>query len=113
MTNAFTKISLALFSILVLSVSCKKNSVEKVTKTVLITATSWKFESAGIDINGDGTVDSPLPSGILETCATDNVITFKSDKTGVVDEGPTKCSTTDPQMLPFNWEFTNDESEIT
>lgn len=82
------------------------------TKTDLITASPWKFSQAGIDNNGDGTIDIFLPPGILQACATDNILTFNKDKSGIVDEGATKCSTATPQMVPFTWSFLNNETEI-
>jgi hypothetical protein len=112
-TNHSLKISLALLTCMVLSVSCsKKDKVEEMTKTAIITTSSWRYDTAGIDLNGDGTGETAIPPGILESCDTDNIITFKSDKTGTVDEGATKCSSSDPQSVPFTWELINNENEI-
>lgn len=111
---SFQKLQIAALFFLMIFTACgKKNPVSELTKTALITASTWKYDNAGIDINGDGTSDSPLPSTVLTSCTTDNLITFKSDKSGSVDEGPTKCATTDPQTTPFNWELTNNETEMT
>jgi len=94
------KLSLAivlLFSLLF--ANCKKSSSDKTkTKTELITQTSWKFDNAkvsGVDV-----------SSFLQTCETDNILSFSSNGTGVVDEGATKCNSGDPQTNPFNWSFT-------
>ena len=91
---------------------CQKKETSPKTKTQLITESPWKFSQAGIDQNGDGKIDLALPAGILEPCATDNLYTFKADHTGTVDEGPSKCSTSNPQTVPFTWNFLNNESQI-
>lgn len=109
---SFQKLQIATLFFGMIFTACKKNPVNELTKTALITTSTWKFDVAGIDINGDGTSDSPLPPGVLPGCSTDNLINFKSDKSGTVDEGPTKCTATDPQTTPFNWEFANNETEI-
>ncbi len=93
------------------SKSDEKSNTAK-TKTELITTSTWKYSTAGIDQNGDGTKDFDLPAGILEDCDTDNILTFKSDSTGIVDEGPTKCDAANPQSTAFTWSFKNNETEI-
>jgi hypothetical protein len=87
--------------------SCKKK--DKVTppktKTELITSAAWKYESAGIDSDNNGTIDIPIPAtglGSLPACQTDNVSTLVSNGTGTVDEGPTKCAPADPQSAAFS-----------
>jgi hypothetical protein len=71
-----------------------------------VTSSSWRYDTVGIDTNKDGKPDQALPAGFeLEKCETDNTITFKSDSTGVVNEGATKCSASDPQTTPFSWWF--------
>lgn len=99
--------------------SCKKDSstTEQQTNTQLISASGWTYQDSGIDGNGDGAVDagasfSVLLPSLVPTCRTDNVFTFKADNTGVVDEGATKCNTTDPQTAPFNWSFADNETAI-
>ncbi len=104
----------ALFFLMIFTACGKKNPAGEITKTVLISSSVWKYDTAGIDINGDGTTESPLPAPYdVPACSKDNLITFNSDKTGKVDEGATKCDATDPQTEPFKWEFVNNETEIT
>ena len=96
----------------VILAACSKKT-EEVTKTVLLTTSTWKFSEAGIDPDGDGKIDQGLPAGTLASCQTDFVLSFKSDKTGTLDEGATKCSTADPQSTPFTWELNSDNTKIT
>jgi len=92
---------LILFSVIVLS--CKKNSSGK-TKTQLLTQSNWIFSNAivnGLDV-----------SGFLQSCQTDNILTFAANGTGIVDEGATKCNPTDPQTNPFTWSFMSNQTVL-
>lgn len=82
------------------------------TKTELITSSSWKYNDAKIDTDNNGTGDQAIPAGFIESCQTDNKITFSSNGSGNVDEGPTKCDAADPQTFPFTWSFTSNETMI-
>lgn len=108
--NSFPKIIVLLCCIS--SIACSKSSTKK-SKTELISSSTWKYSQAGLDNNGDGTIDVAAPSSLVEACVIDNTVTFKSDKSGIVDEGATKCATTDPQTTPFTWALSADESTIT
>ena len=104
-------IPLALFG----NYSCQKSSSgggTKKTTAELIATSSWKFDHAGLDLDNNGTIDSPLPAGVLQSCDTDGSITFKADGTGVVDEGPTKCNASNPQTVNFTWSLKNNDSII-
>jgi hypothetical protein len=107
------------FSLMLTALSfnaCKKDGDDKNSgnnPSAMITASTWKYSDAGLDLNSDGVKDSNLPPGFtLNTCDTDNTITFKSDNTGMIDEGPTKCNDTNPQTVPFTWALKNNNTEI-
>lgn len=104
-------ISLLILASSVIIGSCSKKT-EEISKTVLLTTSTWKFSEAGIDAEGDGKIDQALPTGTLTTCQTDFILTFKSDKTGTLDEGPTKCLASDPQSTPFTWDLNSTNTEI-
>lgn len=106
---------LAFASLFVFCLSCKKsndNSTPPKSKTVLLTQSSWKVQSVGIDADNNGTVDQDVTSS-LSACQLDNTYSFKSDSTGTMDEGATKCSSTDPQTTSFTWGFRNNETVLT
>ncbi|MCS3799838.1 hypothetical protein [Niastella sp. OAS944] len=87
---------------------CKKDDDDKdVTKERIqfVTSSSWKYDTVGIDTNKDGKPDQPLTGFTVEACDKDNTILFKSDSTGTLDEGPSKCNSSDPQKTPFTWYF--------
>jgi len=87
--------------------ACKKNnssSTDTSPRTTLITEASWKFDASGVDFNKDGAIDV-IDSTTILPCQKDNTYTFNKDSTGVADEGPTKCNSTDPQTTDFTWSF--------
>jgi hypothetical protein len=104
-------IRLVLFCLIINSCS-KSNSVQK-TKMQLLTQSTWKYDTAGVDLNGDGTIDAAFPAGYLQDCEKDNLLTFNNDSTGTVDEGATKCNSADPQTVDFTWSFNTAQTDIT
>ncbi|MGC4037359.1 MAG: lipocalin family protein [Chitinophagaceae bacterium] len=100
--------ALIIFSGACVFFACKKDSTNNntsgKTKTQLITSSTWRFDNAklaGVDV-----------SGAFDDCEKDNTVTFVSNGTGTVDEGATKCDAADPQTVPFDWTFENNESSI-
>ncbi len=91
-------------------ISCGKDDAPSKTKTELITQAAWKFESEGIDMDKNGTIE--VPTGEVEDCNKDDVFTFNTGGTGIRDEGGTKCGVADPQSEPFAWQFKNNETEL-
>ncbi|MEO6000072.1 MAG: lipocalin family protein [Chitinophagaceae bacterium] len=90
---------------------CSKSSSK--TRAEYLASSSWKYSAAGIDQDGNGTIDIAAPSSLVEACLTDNTITFKADKTGNIDEGSSKCDASDPQIVPFTWELSNNDTQLT
>lgn len=86
------------------------DQTEESQKTTLLVQQAWKFDNAGIDIDRNGTIETPLPAGTIQTCLADNTVTFAANGSGTVDEGPTKCATTAPQTSPFTWSFLTNET---
>jgi hypothetical protein len=100
------------FSFLVISVaSCKKSDSAPAakTKTVLLTQNTWKVQTVSVDLNKDGTGDADATS-YFQSCDLDNIYTFKTDNTGILDEGAAKCNPDNPQTTGFNWIFKSSET---
>lgn len=101
----------ALLSIGFIILSCNKDDDDDNTnndvkaKVQLITSATWKYDTAAIDVDKNGTPDQVLPPGAIASCEKDNTITFKSDSTGTLNEGATKCDPSDPQTTSFKWWF--------
>src|SRR5215467_9471647 len=96
--------AMLVLTVLVLAACSKKSSTPAKTNTDFLTQASWKFDNA--------TVNGINVSSALQTCQTDNVLTFSSNGTGSVDEGPTKCTNTDPQTDAFTWNFASNETVL-
>lgn len=100
--------ALGLLSVSLAFVSCSKDddddSPAPKTKTQLITQSTWRFSAA--------TVGGADVSAFLQACQKDNILTFASNGTGIVDEGPLKCNAGDPQTNPFTWNFLNNETQL-
>jgi hypothetical protein len=92
--------------------SCSKNDQPKTSSaSANISSSSWKYESGGVDVDKNGSIDLALSTiGSIGPCRLDNTATFRADGTGTTDEGATKCNATDPQTESFTWSFQNNES---
>jgi hypothetical protein len=113
MRNRLIESTLFVSAVIIIVASCSKSSSSQPkTKMQLITASAWKYDTAGVDLNNDGTIDAALPSGYIKDCQTDNLLYFKSDSTGTEDEGATKCNSTDPQTASFTWSFNASQTVI-
>ena len=97
---------------LLIAAGCKKDDSSGENKLQLITSAAWKYDTAAIDFNRDGTAETPLPPGFLAACDLDNTVTLNADSTGMVDEGATKCDAGDPQTVAISWSFKNGETVI-
>lgn len=107
-------ISLSFYVIALFVISCSKDGDDDggggdSEKMQFITTGTWKYDTAVVRILGSL---QPLPPGILASCDKDNIITFKNDGTGTVDEGPTKCESGDPQTTSLTWEFKSNETVL-
>jgi len=102
-------------SMFISAVSCKKSGAGPDTpaksKTTLLTQASWKIQAVGIDADKNGVAETDMTSS-LPACQVDNIYSFKTDGTGMVDESAAKCNSADPQTKPFTWLFKNTETVL-
>jgi hypothetical protein len=100
------KFILAFLSAIILFAACSKDSNNNTpkTKTDLLVQSSWKFDNA--------TVNGSDVSSLIQGCQKDNTITFAAGGTGTLDEGATKCGSSDPQSNPFTWNFATNETVL-
>ena len=95
------KKTILIFSFLIFIISCKKNNDPGPTRSSLI-ARTWLLKSITfspaltVSIYGSSTqlTDATL---LLKDCTKDDLYTFNLNKTFIVDEGATKCNSSDPQ----------------
>ena len=91
--------------------SCgKSNSNNSNYNVTLLTKSIWKFDTAGIDLDKNGTIDQEDNS--LEPCFKDNTYVFNKDSTVDMDEGATKCNAADPQTSSYGWTISNSNPPV-
>lgn len=98
--------------------ACKKTDDASPTPspTALLTAKPWRLaaqttttttSSSGVTVSATFDDFAALPA-----CGRDNFYKFSADKTLLVDEGPTRCSTSLPQTTAFTWDFNADQTQL-
>lgn len=108
---------LILIAATITAASCKKqvSDSKQKTKTELLTAGSWKktalTSNPAYDWYGDGDYTTDILS-VMKVCEANDFETYRSDGTGNVDEGPTRCDQSDPQTWPFTWAFADNETKL-
>jgi hypothetical protein len=102
-----------LFCCIGLTISCGKD--EKTTIEIL-NAHPWRISSAtispGITNPANGSVVTDLLA-LAGSCLADNVYSFTVDSKYVVDEGPTKCDPSDPQLETGTLSLSTDNKSFT
>ena len=90
--------------------ACSKNSSSSSNSRVaLMTQAIWKYDTSGIDLNKDGTIDI---ADTLPACFKDNTYQFNKDSTGILNEGATICYPGDPQTRAFTWSISSGNPAI-
>lgn len=103
--------TLLLFTVVsTLFFACKKKNDQK-SKTELLTQKEW-FVSKYEEKTNNGSWVDEFPT--WDACSKDDKYIFKTNNTLEVNEGATKCSPTDPQIIEtIAWAFTDNETRIT
>lgn len=105
--------AVAILALSVFMTACHKEhaSGNSTSTTVnLITQSPWIFETSGLDLNKDGTID--YVDTTVTSCFKDNTYLFNKDSTGVMDEGATKCNASDPQTVDFTWSVSGTNPQV-
>ena len=90
--------------------ACSKNKSDNSNSRVtLMTQAVWKYDTSGIDLNKDGNIDL---ADTLQACFKDNTYQFNKDSTVLVNEGATKCNSSDPQTATYSWSITSGNPAI-
>jgi hypothetical protein len=108
---------LLLFALAVASLSaCKKGSENNPSKTGLLTSKKWRvtaftatYSTSGGSAPTTNTVDQYAQT---PACSKDDFYKFNTDKTLILDEGATKCSTSGPQTTAFTWDLNSDQTKL-
>jgi|Laugresubdmm15sn_1035100.scaffolds.fasta_scaffold73547_1 hypothetical protein len=106
--------------VVIASSSCSKKEDEKSPtfnpqiKIDFLTTGNWKL--TGLSINpavdrGGQMVTDLMPD--ISSWNKDNTRLFSTNGSGIQDEGPTKMSQTDPQIIPLLWSLNSDQTKFT
>jgi len=110
--NHLKLLACSLIVCMTINVSCKKDKdksrSELIVGSWILTSDAY---SPAYDYSGNGTGITEAFS-LYDDCVKDNVSTFKSDNTGISDEGATKCDPDDDQALPFVWQLSDNDSKL-
>ncbi len=105
--------------ILLASTTCNKpvnNTTPQKTRTVLLTQASWKvtkLEARTYTGTEPGSTAYSDVTSQLKACQIDNVSIFNSNTTYEVNEGASKCNTTDPQVVSSGtWSFQSSQTQL-
>ncbi len=96
--------------ILVCFTACKKEAAKSQKNVDLISKQNWTLTSLRWNTNNGPWVDglSTVPA-----CQKDNQTTFHSNYTYTLEEGPTKCNSSDPQIFDNGtWSFASNETKL-
>ena len=91
--------------------SCKKDDNKPATKSDYLTSGSWIVTAAVTDDDGDGTYETDEYADFAP-CYKDNVWTFNTNGSVVMDEGATKCAPSDSQVITSQWQLVNNETGL-
>ncbi len=98
-----------LFLVLFTANSCKKKNDQK-SKTQLITERDWKVSELKERLNTDPWDD--LLAG-EPACNLDDRYVFSTNNSYETNEGPSKCNTSDPQVIDTGiWAFIDNETKF-
>jgi len=102
----------SLMTLLLIWTACSKSKSgsNNSSNMTLMTQAIWKYDTSGFDLTGDGKID--YPDTLIQPCYKDNTYQFKTDSTVIVDDGATKCNSTDPQTATYSWSISNTNPPI-
>jgi hypothetical protein len=102
-----SRLSIALVLVLVLN-ACQKENAK--TKTELLTQKPWIIKKLELK---EGSAPWEDLYFLLEPCSQDDRFIFYTNNTFEVNEGPTKCDPSDPQVFKTgDWYFTNNDTKL-
>ncbi len=91
--------------------SCSKDPVDDASKKDALTTGIWKLTGHMTDYDKDGVYEEDTYT-MLASCEKDNIYTFRADGNEIIDEGPTKCISSNPQTRTSSWSFSNNQTRL-
>ncbi|HWB24657.1 MAG TPA: lipocalin family protein [Chitinophagaceae bacterium] len=90
-------------------VACQKSNNSQNDVTIL-TSGKWQISDASVTIPGSGVSLDVYDS--IPDCVKDNFYIFASEGTATIDEGATKCDSSDPQTTTGNWKLLENNTKL-
>lgn len=106
-----TTVALVVFAVTSCSKKSGKNNTPP-TPTDNLTSKPWKYDTSGVDINGDGKIDIGGDTSTVELCSRDDFYTFNKDKSGSANTGTQHCTVGEAQTTAFTWSLTPDNKTL-
>ncbi|SHI35292.1 Lipocalin-like domain-containing protein [Hymenobacter daecheongensis DSM 21074] len=93
--------------------ACKKDDDKAPSKADTLTAKSWQLTASTITIVEPGSPTTTEDAyKALDDCEKDNFMKFNSNKVLELNEGKTKCQTSDPQVQSGSWDINADQTKL-
>ena len=107
----------ALLAGLLAFTACKKEADTSLTyeqqqRRNWLTDTTWTFDWAALDLNGDGIVDQYIQPGTVADCMFDNAYTFLPNGSGDAYDSTYRCDTTIAVHAPFTWSLADNAQTL-
>jgi len=108
-----TKLTLTVFSVILILSSCKKDSNSAKGGSAILTSGKWQITASTSTFTIAGSTQTNDIFSLLPSCVQDNYYIFNPDGTGTTDEGATKCDDSDPQTTSNgNWQLLNNDTQL-
>ncbi|GAB4094102.1 hypothetical protein [Flaviaesturariibacter terrae] len=118
MNRSLKKTAAALLACILAFAACQKKndgdslSYEQQERRAWLTDTTWSFDWAALDLNGDGSADQYIQPGTLADCVWDNSYTFLPNGSGITNDSAYRCDTTRPVLAPFSWNLSDNDQYL-
>lgn len=110
MSKKKSSIVLLVLILLISQLGCKKESNNSRPNTQLLTEQAWILVSFRYNFNNGPWTDGFVT---IPNCQKDNKLSFQSTLNYILDEGTTKCNSSDPQIFQQGtWYFTTNETKL-
>jgi hypothetical protein len=105
------KYALFLVALSIVLLSCSKDPVDDASKKDALVTGTWKLTGYMTDYDKDGVYEEDTYT-MLAGCEKDNIYTFQADGSEIVDEGPAKCISSNPQIRTSSWSFSDNQTKL-
>lgn len=111
------KIILIALGVSVFAVSCKKGDDVRpdnnITVSSMLTSKAWKIIGGSSTLESPGGTETTDSYSLWPSCMKDDLCTFGTDHTIMIDEGTVKChSANSQQRITGTWTLSNNDTKL-